>query len=132
MESARDLAPAYRTPLTREKYDRMVEAGILTKDDKVELLYGVLVEMSPQGSEHVHALMHLNRALTRRLNDRAFVRVQLPLPVSGDSVPEPDFAVIPLDHDPQNPLAGLLLAVEVERDHREIRFRHRVSGHRQG
>lgn len=113
VQSARDLAPTYRAPLTRAMYERMVEAGVFTEDDKVELLYGVLVEMSPEGRDHVHSLMYLTRSLTMRLNDRAVVRVQLPLAVSDDSVPEPDFAVIPLDHDPEDPLRGLLLAIEV-------------------
>jgi Uma2 family endonuclease len=38
----------------------MVDAGILGEDDRVELLDGVLVEMSPQGPTHLAAVTRLN------------------------------------------------------------------------
>ena len=44
---------APRRLLTVEEYHRMGEAGILTEDDRVELIEGELVAMAPIGSEHV-------------------------------------------------------------------------------
>ena len=39
--------PSLQAPLTVEKFHRMIDAGILGDEDRVELLEGVLVEMSP-------------------------------------------------------------------------------------
>ena len=50
-------------PLTVDDLAAMVDAGILGEDDHIELLDGVLVEMSPQGEPHAHAI----RRLTMRL-----------------------------------------------------------------
>ena len=46
--------PAVASPYrwTRAQYERMIEAGVLTEDDRVELLNGRIVEMSPQKSRH--------------------------------------------------------------------------------
>jgi len=72
--------------------EAMVDAGILGENDKVELLDGVLVEMSPQGARHAAAI----RRLTNRLVPFATaagleVSPQCPLNVvSPISLPEPD------------------------------------------
>lgn len=58
-------------PLRRVEYDRLVELGVFTKDDKIELLRGALVEMSPQGSPHADCAAQLAQLLIRRLDDRA-------------------------------------------------------------
>ena len=52
-----------RRLLTADEYHRMGEAGILTEDDRVELIEGELVAMAPIGSEHVAATNSLNRLL---------------------------------------------------------------------
>ena len=41
-----------RRGFTVEEYHQMVEAGILTEDERVELIQGEIVEMSPIGSRH--------------------------------------------------------------------------------
>lgn len=46
-------------PLTVADLDAMVEAGILHENDHIELLDGVLVEMSPQGPPHAFAIRRL-------------------------------------------------------------------------
>ena len=55
---------------------------------------GVLVEMSPQKPPHSFCVAQLNRILMRQLPEDYSVRVQLPLDLSEDSQPEPDFAVV--------------------------------------
>ena len=82
-------------PLRRVEYDRLVELGVFTKDDKIELLRGALVEMSPQGSPHADCAAQLARLLIRRLDDRAHVRAHSPFAATDDSEPEPDVAVYP-------------------------------------
>lgn len=88
----------------------MVDSGAL-EGEPVELLEGLLVEvMSPQGVEHATAIeritIHLAAAQSR-------LRVQLPLEVPPDSVPEPDLALVEgppaLGHHPRT----ALLVVEV-------------------
>ncbi|MEJ7825809.1 MAG: Uma2 family endonuclease [Solirubrobacteraceae bacterium] len=84
-------------PLTVDDLSAMVDAGILGEDDHIELLDGVLVEMSPQGEPHSHAV----RRLTMRLAPIAAaagldVSPQCPLNVvSQISLPEPDLAIVP-------------------------------------
>lgn len=87
------LAEGYR-PLKRSEYDKLVELGVF-EDEKVELLYGRLVPMSPQKSLHAQATHALGKRLARLLGDRAEARVQMPLALSDTSEPEPDVAVVP-------------------------------------
>jgi Uma2 family endonuclease len=80
--------------LSAGDYHRMIGAGILGEDDRVELIGGVLVEMTPQGPKHAK--------LIRRLCDPTFARVpadhvlqcQLPLTLGHDSEPEPDVSIV--------------------------------------
>ncbi len=74
----------------------MVEMGLL-QGEKLELLHGFLVRMSPQKSRHASAVQSLNHIFVLSLvaAGRASVRVQLPLAVSDDSEPEPDIAIVP-------------------------------------
>ena len=83
---------------TRAEYDRLVELGLFT-DEKVELLHGLLVEMSPQDVPHSYTIEQLTRLLIVALGSRARIRVQLPFVASDDSEPEPDVAVVPFDDD---------------------------------
>lgn len=90
-------------------YDRMVASGAL-EGEPVELLDGLLVEMSPQGVAHAIAIERLTRHLATA---RARLRVQLPLEVPPDSEPEPDLALS--EEEPSNdrhPCTALLV-VEV-------------------
>jgi Uma2 family endonuclease len=80
-----------------EDYHRMIDAGVLTKRDRVELIEGVIVDMSPQSREHVHAVARLLRLLYGALEEREWaVRGQAPLTLAR-SEPEPDVAVVRQD-----------------------------------
>ena len=83
-----------RRLLTVDEYHRMGEAGILTDDDRVELIEGELVAMAPIGSEHVAATNALTRLLVLAVGDRGIVSVQNPVRLTGRSEPQPDFAVL--------------------------------------
>lgn len=109
---AEDLAPEAVRPLRRAEYEQMVERGVF-EDERVELLHGVLVSMSPQHAPHAEVLVRLNELLVPAVAGRARVRVQLPLAVSEDSEPEPDLAVVaPGDQSRAHP-ASALLVIEV-------------------
>lgn len=75
------------------EYDRMVEAGILTKDDRVELLDGEIYTMSPIGSPHAACVKRLMLLLIEHVGRSAIVGVQDPIRLSDYSEPQPDLAV---------------------------------------
>jgi Uma2 family endonuclease len=80
--------------LTVSDLDRMIEAGVLTEDDRVELLEGVLVEMSPEGPPHAAVIARLTRHFVLAVEGQGLgVRVQHPLRAEARSQPEPDLAV---------------------------------------
>jgi Uma2 family endonuclease len=93
----RDMAvevAAARRLFTREEYHRMGEAGILKPTDRVELIRGEIVEMSPIGRRHYAFVNNLSHLLIMGLAGRAIVAVQGPIVLTGDTEPEPDLAVI--------------------------------------
>lgn len=101
---------------TVEEYHRMIEAGILTPDDKVELLEGRIIEVSPQRPPHAATTQRIDRYLQNLLRGQADIRVQLPITLPT-SEPEPDIAVVRIDPDGygyRHPSASdILLLIEV-------------------
>ncbi len=90
----------------------MLDAGILSEDDHVELLDGVLVEMSPQGPPHAYALRELTM-LGAPVAAAAGLRltIQGPLDVGSPvTLPEPDFAIVPVTPIDRHPSGALLVA----------------------
>lgn len=81
---------------TVEEYHKMIESGILTRDSHVELLEGRIVEMSPQGPLHAGTTQRASDYIKARLQERAHVRMQLPVTLPT-SEPEPDVAVVKID-----------------------------------
>ena len=79
----------------RADYERMVAAGIFGPEDRVELLEGEIVEMSPEKSRHAAAVDLALEALRQAFADGFVVRVQHPLALDDTSEPEPDLAVVP-------------------------------------
>lgn len=99
-----------------EEYQRMVEVGILTEDDRVELLAGKMIQMSPSGNRHVICTNSLNTFFAP-FYEEVIVSVQNPLQLDELSMPEPDVAVIrreKIEGKLQMPHASMcLLVVEV-------------------
>ncbi|HEU4369995.1 MAG TPA: Uma2 family endonuclease [Methylomirabilota bacterium] len=83
-----------RRRFTIEEYERMVETGILKQDDRVELIEGEIVEMSPIGDPHAALVTNLTHVFVRLAGDRARVRVQGPIRVPPRSLPQPDLALL--------------------------------------
>jgi Uma2 family endonuclease len=80
-------------PLRREEYERMIAAGLF-RDERIELIEGVIVRMTPQNTPHAAAIQMLTRLLLPPLVGRADVRVQLPFAAGDDSLPEPDLSLV--------------------------------------
>jgi Uma2 family endonuclease len=75
-------------------YYRMLEAGILDEDDRVELLGGQVVEMSPMGPPHAAAAEQAREVLQAALGARAQVRDSKPVDLGEYDEPLPDLAVV--------------------------------------
>lgn len=101
---------------TVEEYHRMIDAGILTPNDKVELLEGRIIQMSPQKPPHAATIQRSDRYLQNLFRDKADIRIQLPITLST-SEPEPDIAVVRInalaysDHHPSAEEIFLLIEV---------------------
>ncbi|UFP96710.1 Uma2 family endonuclease [Gloeobacter morelensis] len=102
---------------TVEEYHRMIEAGILTTEDQVELLEGQIVQMSPQKSPHAATTHKASDVLQKILAETALIRTQFPITLLPDSEPEPDIVVVrpdPRYYLERHPDAGdILLLIEV-------------------
>jgi Uma2 family endonuclease len=102
---------------TAAEYHALGTAGILAAEDRVELIQGELVEMSPIGSRHAGTVNRLNQILSQMLSGRAVVSVQNPILLDDFSEPRPDLALLRHRDDfytgglPTS--ADVLLAVEV-------------------
>ncbi|MEB3336393.1 MAG: Uma2 family endonuclease [Leptolyngbyaceae bacterium] len=79
---------------TVSQYHQMLQAGILSVDDPVELLEGQIIEMSPQQPPHAATTHRASSYLASLLADQAAVRVQLPITLLPNSEPEPDIAIV--------------------------------------
>ncbi len=75
----------------------MIDAGILDEDERVELLEGVIVSMSPQKPDHALVVERLGDPRFLKLTGDFVIRCQLPLALSDSDEPEPDVAVIRSD-----------------------------------
>jgi Uma2 family endonuclease len=76
-----------------EQYHRMIDAGIFAPEDRLELIHGELVTMSPINRRHAAGVDRLNLLLADRLNRRALHRIQNPITLA-DSEPQPDVAIV--------------------------------------
>jgi len=87
----------------------MVELGLF-ENERVELLYGVIVRMSPKGAPHDSAIDRLNERLVTALAGQATVRIQNSFAASDGSEPEPDVAVVPrADYREEHPSRAFLI-----------------------
>jgi Uma2 family endonuclease len=83
-----------RWQFTIADYARMREVGILTEDDRVELLDGEVRPMSPIGPFHAALVNLLIVLLSRQLGNRAIVSVQNPIQLNDYSEPQPDISLL--------------------------------------
>jgi Uma2 family endonuclease len=79
--------------LSVEQYHAMIRAAILTEDDSVELLEGLLVPKMSKNPPHIVATELLQRALSRVVPEGWYVSMQNPL-TTKSSEPEPDAKVV--------------------------------------
>jgi Uma2 family endonuclease len=80
--------------LTVDDYYRMAEVGVLSPDDRTELIEGEIIDMAPIGSVHADVVRLLTKRLLTAFGDTAELSVQLPVRLSQRSEPQPDIAVL--------------------------------------
>jgi Uma2 family endonuclease len=100
---------------TREEYDRMIEAGIFAPGERVELLDGEILAMSPQNSPHSTGISLTVEALRVAFGEGYHICTQMPIALDAYSEPEPDVSVVrgsPRDYRDAHPSSPLLV-VEV-------------------
>jgi Uma2 family endonuclease len=90
---------AVETELTRrrftlDEYHRMAQAGILNEDDRVELIRGEIVQMTPIGNRHASCVARLTDVLLGSLRGRAVLWPQNPVIILPDSEPQPDVILL--------------------------------------
>ena len=87
-------APPSRHLISVDAFHRMGETGILGPQDRVELIDGEIIDMSPIGVLHAAIVDVLARHFGRRAGELVFVRCQNPLRLDDISEPEPDIAIL--------------------------------------
>ena len=102
---------------TADDYQRMGQAGILSEDDRVELIDGEVLAMTPIGPRHNAAVSRAIRALVTAVGDKAIVLVQGSIRLDLYHEPQPDLVLLqPRADYYASRLAGpadILLIVEV-------------------
>ncbi|MCU0565632.1 MAG: Uma2 family endonuclease [Oculatellaceae cyanobacterium Prado106] len=99
-----------------EQYHQMVETGILSAHDRIELIRGEIFDMSPIGRKHAACVRRLIRLLSQRVGE-ALLDVQDPIELDERSEPQPDVVLLRPREDfyetghPQ--IADILLIIEV-------------------
>jgi Uma2 family endonuclease len=83
-----------RKKFTVDEYEQMGRAGIFREDDRVELVDGEIVEMTPIGSWHAGCVTRTASLFGRRVGDRAIVSVQNPIRLGSHDEPQPDVAIL--------------------------------------
>lgn len=110
---------AWATPRrwTYEDWERMVAGGIVDEDERLELVDGDLVCMTPIGDRHMYTVDLVAEYLWSQMRGRAIVRVQSPLKFNTGEAPVPDLVLLRMQEDryrsrPAGPWDALLV-VEV-------------------
>jgi Uma2 family endonuclease len=113
---------------TLEEYHQLIESGGFDEDSRVELIEGVICDMSPKSREHEQAIRWLTEWLVINV-DRARFEVGVQTALTLDpSEPEPDFAVIPRDAPrPYHPAkATLVIEIAVSSQRRDLISKPRI------
>ena len=97
---------------SREEYDRLIAGGMFHPEERLELIEGEIVQMSPQGSQHATGVTLVENTLRTVFGKNYVVRVQMPLAISSGSEPEPDIAIVtgaPRDYCKEHPTTAELV-----------------------
>jgi Uma2 family endonuclease len=94
VETLQTAVPLTQRRFTVAEYDQMIEAGILTEDERIELIEGMIAEMSPIGVRHARCIRRLIALLSSHIGQSAILDIQNPIHVSDYSEPQPDAVLL--------------------------------------
>jgi Uma2 family endonuclease len=94
MEQANMSVQVARRYFNVTEFYRMAAAGVFSEDDRVELIEGEILEMSPIGSRHAACVGRLTELFSQQAGSRAIVWVQNPIRLNDYSEPLPDIALL--------------------------------------
>ena len=77
-----------------DEYLALGAAGILAKEERIELLDGEIICMAPIGNRHRISVNWVAHLMHEAIGRRAMVQVQAPIQLDDFTMPEPDIAVI--------------------------------------
>ena len=80
--------------LTVEEYNEMGRVGILGPSDKVELIHGEIIKMSPIGSKHANTVNKLNEVLRNFISKKVIISIQNPVVLDEINEPQPDISIL--------------------------------------
>lgn len=75
-------------------YEKMLENNIFESQEKLELIRGVIIEMSPIGLKHATAVIRLTNLFPIIFQDKALISVQNSIILDDYSEPEPDLVML--------------------------------------
>ena len=111
-----------------QSYDKMVSAGVFHPEDRLELINGEILEITPQSSAHATAVCLVDEALRAVYVQGFTVRIQVPMALGESSEPEPDVAVVrgrPRDYLACHPTVAVLIveisdsSLRYDREHKK-------------
>lgn len=110
------IVPATRL-WTVEEYHRMAEVGIISPNERVELIEGEVISMAAKKPPHVIVTEIAAEYLRQLCREVAYIRTQDPVVLNDCTEPEPDIAVVMpplrryLDHHPSPDEVFLIIEV---------------------
>jgi Uma2 family endonuclease len=106
-----------RRLISIDEYERMIAAGVFPEDDRSELIRGEITEMAPIGMRHAACVARIQTLFHKSVGETAIVWIQNPVRLPGNSLPQPDLALLRPHRDfyeQSRPApADVLLIVEV-------------------
>jgi Uma2 family endonuclease len=83
-----------RHQFTVKQFHQMAESGILSENERLELIRGEMIDMSPIGTRHSGCVLFLSNLLALLLAGLALINVQNPIELDETSEPQPDIALL--------------------------------------
>ena len=83
-----------RRLFTVDQYYKMLEAGVFNENERVELIRGEIIKMSPMGYHHAGRLNRLNELFFLRLAQTVTIGIQVPVRLNNTSEPQPDVSLL--------------------------------------
>jgi Uma2 family endonuclease len=123
------VMPLTRRSFTRDEFHRMSDAGVFHEDDRLELVDGEVVVMTPVGRRHVACVLRVTQVLAAAAGRATMVSVQNPVVIADHDELHPDVALLglrPDGYESELPNArDVLLLIEVAET--SLRYDHEVK-----